>query len=282
MRCCRSLAALALWSVLLLAVEAAAQQTRTGIQYRIGPRDQIQVHVEEVDELNQEVTVADDGTINLPMIGTVDAQEQTETQLADQIRTRLEARGLRKATVTVSVTNYRSRPVSVLGAVGSPGKHAVPRQATLLDVLLEAGGVIDNHGEEIVVRRLARNGLSDEVRISIHELIEIGNPKVNLPIFAGDLINVPPARDLTILLIGEIEQTGSLTFPAGQRATLLTAMARAGGLTENASNKIRIQREDPSGGRTEIVVDFRRILNNRDPDVPLQDGDLIIVKESFF
>ncbi len=266
----------------LLATGVSAQQLETAGQYRIGPRDQIQVHVEEVEDLNQEVTVADDGTISLPMIGTVEAQELTELQLADRIRSRLESRGLRKATVTISVTNYRSRPVSVLGAVVSPGKHNIPRRATLLDVLLEAGGVAANHGEEIVVRRRASNGLSDEVRIRVKDLIELGSPRANLPIFAGDLINLPPARDLTVLLIGEVNNTGSLVFPIGQRATLLTAMARAGGLTENASNKIRIQREAASGGRTEIVVDFRRVLNNREPDVPLQDGDLIIVKESFF
>ncbi len=277
MKRCFVVAALA-----LLTASVCAQQAESTGLYRIGPRDQIQIHVEEVEDLNQEVTVADDGTINLPMIGTVEAQELTEDQLANRIRDRLESRGLRRATVTISVTNYRSRPVSVLGAVVSPGKHSVPRQATLLDVLLEAGGVAPNHGEEIVVRRRASNGLSDEVRIAVKDLIELGNPKVNLPILAGDLINLPPARDLTILLIGEVSNAGSLTFPVGQRATLLTAMARAGGLTENASNKIRIQRESEAGGRTEIVVDFRRVLNNRDPDVPLQDGDLIIVKESFF
>lgn len=263
-------------------IQAVAQDDQIAGSYRIGPRDQIQIHVEEMDELNQEVTVAEDGTVSLPKVGTLAAQGLTATQLSARIRDRLESRGLRKATVTISVTNYRSRPVSILGAVGKPGNHFVPRRTTLLEVLMEAGGVAAGHGPEIVVRRLADNGLSDEVRVAVEDLIGAGSPRANLPIFAGDMINVPPARSLTVLLIGAVNSAGSLTFPAGQRTTLLTAIARAGGLPENASRKIRIQRSSPAGERREIVADFQRILNNKEPDVPLEDGDLIIVKESFF
>ena len=147
---------------------------------------------------------------------------------------------------------------------------------------MDAGGVTSAHGSDILIRRRAENGLSDELRISVADLIEAGAPELNIPIFAGDLINVPAARDLTVHLIGEVSSAGSLTFKPGQQVTLLTAIARAGGLSENASRKVRILRNTPSGTREEIVVDFRRILNNHDPDVELADGDLVVVKESFF
>ena len=275
-RLCFALAAV------FLAAQASAQESQGASSYRIGARDQIQIHVEEMEDLNKEVTVAEDGTISLPLVGTLEAQGLTEIQLATRVRTQLEAKGLRKATVTISVTNYRSRPVSVLGAVNTPGNHFVPGRATLLSVLMDAGGMAGSHGSQIIVRRRAENGLSDEVRIAVADLIEVGDPRVNIPIFAGDLINVPPARQLTVHLIGEVEQPGSLTFQVDQRATLLTAIARAGGLTENASKRIRIQRLSPSGERREISADFRQVLNNKAPDPALQDGDLIIVKESFF
>ena len=282
----RSYACLALAAAMLAtsapAPPATAQEGQIGRAYRIGPRDRLQIYVEEEENLSKEIDVADDGTISLPLVGTVEVQGLTEIELAARLRGLLESRGLRRATVTISVANYRSRPVSILGAVATPGNHLVPGRATLLEVLMEAGGVTENHGREIIVRRRADNGLSDELRIAVADLIEAGAPELNIPIYAGDLINVPTQRKLTIHLIGEVNGAGDLTFDAGRPATLLTAIARAGGLTENASRKIRIQRRSPSGERSEIVVDFRRILNNKEPDVTLEDGDLITVKESFF
>ena len=268
-------------AVLLLTAPASGQP-QDAASYRIGPRDQIQIRVEEMEGLNQEVTVDETGVIKLPPLGSVDAQGLTAEELASRLRARLEARGLRKATVTAVVTGYRSRPVSILGSVGQPGNHFVPGRATLLDVLMDAGGLGPDHGPEIVIRRRASNGLSDEVRIATADLVEIGSPRANIPIFAGDLISVPPAKEMTVLLIGEVATHGSMTFGIDETATLLTAIARAGGLSDEASKKIRIQRRSASGERHEIIADFRRILNNKEPDVPLQDGDLIIVKESFF
>ncbi len=268
--------------VLSWAAPAAGQENQAAASYRIAPRDQIQIRVEEMEELNQEVTVDEVGTIKLEPVGTVDVLGLTESQLATRLRSRLESRGLRKATVSVVVTSLRARPVSILGAVKEPGNHPAPGRATLLEVLTGAGGLAPNHGPEIIVRRRAGNGSSDEVRIVTADLVAIGRPPAHLPLFAGDLINIPPARELTVHLMGEVATRGSLTFEAGDRATLLTAIARVGGLTDDASKKIRIQRRSASGERSEIVADFRRILNNDEPDIPLQDGDLIIVKESFF
>ena len=93
---------------------------------------------------------------------------------------------------------------------------------------------------------------------------------------------MPPAGDVTVHLLGEVQRSGSLTFPAHRRVTLLTAIAGAGGLLETAAKKIRIKRQTASGEPREIVVDYRKILNGGEPDVELEDGDLIIVKESFF
>ncbi|MEM7354523.1 MAG: polysaccharide biosynthesis/export family protein [Acidobacteriota bacterium] len=264
------------------AARLAAQEDLVAQSYRIGARDNLQIHVEETEELNQEVTVAEDGTISLPLVGTVLARGLTESQLADRLESQLKSRGMRSATVTISVANFRSRPVSILGAVGSPGNHFIPGRATLLEVLMDAGGIRDSHGSEIVVRRRASNGLSAEVRIGVAELIETGDPRLNIPIFAGDLINVPAARELRVHLIGEVGTPGTQAFQGGERATLLTAIARAGGLTDKASRKIRVQRQTTSEEREEILVDFRLVLNNKEPDILLENGDLIIVKESFF
>ena len=253
-----------------------------GSAYRIGPRDRLIIRVQELPNLDSEQQVADDGTVTLGVVGSIDVRGLTETELAERLRTRLLSEGMRRATVTVAVAEYRSKPVSVLGAVARPGNQVIPGRSTLIDLILDAGGLSDRAGTKILVRRRADNGLSDRVEISVDELFVQGNPKVNLPIFAGDLIHVLPMQEVSIHFLGQVASVGTLTFSDNKKVTLLTAIARAGGLTETASNKLVIKREGEDGKRFEIPVDYRKLLNGRIPDVELQDGDLIVVKESFF
>ncbi len=271
----------AMTSPLMLVPQGAAQELPSVSPYRIGPGDKIQIRVDELDGLDRELEVAGDGSINVSEVGRIDAEGLTAEQLSVRIRTQLESRGLRKATVNVSLTSRSSRPISILGAVNKPGIHHVRRRATLMEVILNAG-LAESHGPDIVVTRQAENGLSDEVRIPIEDLLQIGDPIVNIPIFAGDLLRVPQARELTVYFLGEVGLAGSQTFRGDKPVTLLTTLASAGGLEDTASNKILIRRLTPSGERREIVVNYRRILKGDDPDVELADGDIITVKESFF
>ena len=113
-----------------------------------------------------------------------------EGQTADQRKDVL-SEGLRRATVSVRVTGFKSRPVSVLGAVAQPGNQFVPRQSTLLEILLSAGGLSSENGGYVEVRRRAANGLADQVEIQLKDLLELSrigrmmNPPVAVPL--GDL-----------------------------------------------------------------------------------------------
>lgn len=257
--------------------------SRAGSRYRIGARDVIRVAVEEVPSLPPEFTVAEDGAISFEPIGKVPAQGLTEAELEASIHDKLISQGLRKATVTVTVISFRSRPVLVLGAVMNPGNQTTSGSSRLMEVLLAAGGLSNEHGPTVQVRRQADNGLSDQVSVAVADLIETLDPDVNLPIFAGDVINVAAARMLTVHLLGAVKTVGSLTFKNTERVSVLTAIARAGGLAETASSKIAIKRKDPQTGRLdEKLVDFRRILDGKEPDIDLQDGDVLVAKESFF
>ncbi len=265
----------------LLQAHIEAQEPLSVSPYRIGPHDKVQLSVDELDGLDRELEVAEDGSIAVSELGKVDADGLTAEQLAVRIRTQLEAMGVRKATVEVSVTSRSSRPVSILGAVNKPGIHHVPRRTTLMEVILSAE-LAAAHGPDIIVSRWAANGLSDEVQIAVKDLLETGDPRVNIPIFAGDLIRVPPARELTVYFLGAVGEPGSQTLRGNRPITLLTTLVSGGGLAETASNKILIRRLEESGKRREIVANYRRMLNGDDPDIELVDGDIIIVKESFF
>lgn len=250
--------------------------------YSIGPRDLVAIRVFEEPELNVDLRVDDDGTIRLPLVGRVDAEGLTEDELTVRLKKVLEEELLQRASVSVEVVEYRSRPISVLGAVQSPGTLNTSGRITLLETLTAAGGLSSSHGEEIHVLRRASNGLTDQIEIPIQDLLVRADPDVNIPIFANDLINVPAAVDVTIYCLGEVSSPGAITFKSTERVTLLAAIARAGGLTDRAAKKLRIKRQKPEGGTEEIEVNYKRIVSGRQPDLELHPGDVIVVKESFF
>lgn len=264
----------------LFSAGAAGQQTPGG-GYVIGPQDLVEIRVFEVPELNIERRVSDEGMINLPLIGDVPVRGLTDTELAERLKVLLETKYVQRASVTIQVKEFRSRPIAVMGAVGRPGNLSFSGRLTLLEVLALAGGLAPQHGDTIYVLRRSDNGLSDQVAIKVEDLLERADPDVNIPILANDVINVPPTVEVTIFCLGAVENPGALAFNSSERTTVLTAIARAGGLTDRASHKIRIKRRDRAGNEVELTVDYKRIISGKDRDMELQPGDVVIVKESF-
>lgn len=258
-------------------IEAQEEST-----YRLGPGDKIELRVDEMPDMDRQFTVLEDGTLELPQAGSMRAQGRTESELASDIRGRLEELGMRRATVIVRIVQY-SRPVALLGEIAKPGNFPLTGRATLLDVLLEAGGLTVDAGLFVVVRRRSPNGLSDQIEIPVEELFGLGDPIYNIPIFAGDVIRAPSAPTIQISFLGEVENTGSQIFRGNRKITLLVAIAGAGGLTDQASSKIRILRDQGADAdKKEILVNYRHILSGKVADVELLDRDIVVVKESFF
>ncbi|HXU46747.1 MAG TPA: polysaccharide biosynthesis/export family protein [Thermoanaerobaculia bacterium] len=249
--------------------------------YRIGPKDMVRVQVFEVPELNVERRVSENGMLSLPLIGDVPAAGLTEEELALKLKILLESKYVQRASTDVEVKEFRSKPISVIGAVKQPGNLAFSGRWTLLEAITAAGGLAENHGNLVHILRQAENGLSDQVSIDLTDLLVRADPKVNLPIFANDLINIPATVELTVYCLGEVARPGAVTFKSTDRITLLAAIARAGGLTDRAANRIQIKRSS-RGAATELQADYKRILSGKAPDVVLAEGDVIVAKESFF
>ena len=268
--------------VLGAGMSMAAQTTSPTSTYRIGPKDLVEIKVFEVPELNVELRVSEEGTIDLPLIGDVDVQGLTEGELAIKLKTLLESKYVQRASVAVQVREFRSKPISVIGAVKNPGPLAFSGRWTLLEALTAAGGLAEKHGNVIYVLRNASNGLSDQIAIDVSDLMVQGDPRVNIPIYANDLINVPAPVPVTIFCMGEVARPAALEFLSTERITVLAAIARAGGLADRASKKILIKRRDGSGREVEIEVNYKRIISGDDPDVELEPNDVVVVKRSFF
>ncbi len=268
--------------LLLVCAGGARAQGGKDPAYRIGARDLLSVRVDEDDKLNGDRRVNEAGAINLPLIGDVQVAGKTTGEAEQFISRLLVEKYMQRASVAVQVVEFRSRPITVIGAVKAPGNLGFSGHWTLLEAIAAAGGLADGHGNVVYVLRRADSGLSDQVTIDLDDLLVRGDPRVNVPIFANDLINVPVTVEVTVYCLGEVSKPGAVSFRSSERITVLTAIAHAGGLTDRASKKILVKRAAPSDGHAEITVDYNKIIAGKEPDLELRQGDVIVVKESFF
>lgn len=265
-----------------IARPATAQPASPGEDYRIGPGDVVALQVFEEPSLNVERQVSPSGSVALPLLGDVPLAGRTQVEAEALIKGELEKSYLQRATVTLEIKEYRSRKVSLLGAVRTPGSQFMSGDLTLFQAITAAGGLTEQHGGTIRILRRADNGLYDQLEIPVDELLINGDPMFNVPLRPDDVVNVVAAQEVTVYFIGEVAQPGAVSLNTRSPVTLLTAIARAGGLTDRAASRIVVRRKQPDGSTREIEAHYPRLLAGDEPDVGLQEGDLIVVKESFF
>jgi polysaccharide export outer membrane protein len=121
--------------------------------YKIGPGDVLDVSVFKVPELGRTVTVADTGTVNLPLTGEIVAVGRTPQDVEREVTRKLGAKYLQSPQVTVSIKEYNSQRVTVDGAVKRPGVFPYRSSVSLLQVIAMADGLDANSDAAVVVFR---------------------------------------------------------------------------------------------------------------------------------
>lgn len=265
---------------LALAIPAFAQD-QPG-DYRLGPKDLLEIRVFEIPELNLERRVTDSGTIALPMVGELAVNGMTANEVHDRLESLLTAKYVNRANVSVVVKEFANKPVSIVGAVQRPGALQVSGHYTLLQAISAAGGLTGDAGKKIYVLRKSENGLADTLEISSDDLLRGSSARWNIPIFPSDVVNIPARSSVKLFCLGEVKQPGALEFDSDDRISVLSVIAKAGGLTDRASSAILIKRRGPDGKDLETRANYKRIISGRDPDISLKADDVLIVKESFF
>src|SRR5689334_16002731 len=137
----------------VLLAAALAAEVKPGI---IGPDDTVTVTALNVEEISKAWRGGPSGDLNLPLIGRVKAAGMTAEQLQNEISTRLKEY-VREPQVTVFVSDFKSRPITVSGAVEKPGTVQLERPAALFAVLAQAGGVKDA-GPTVTISRNLDHG----------------------------------------------------------------------------------------------------------------------------
>ncbi len=170
---------------------SAAPEAEYADEYRIGVGDTVNVNVWRNDDLSIEVPVRPDGKISVPLAGDVVVGGKTPQEVSSAITERL-ATYIRQPNVTVIVTNmgsdqYRSR-VRVTGAVNQPLSTPYRQGMTVLDVVLEAGGLSEfaNAGKATLYR-----SSGERLPIDLRGILQRGDMGTNYPLAPGDVVTVP-------------------------------------------------------------------------------------------
>jgi len=258
-------------------------QERDTSDYRIGPKDLLDISVFGLDELSKTVRVSEEGKITFPPLGEIEVEGLTKVELEKTLSQLLEEKYLQNPQVTVFIREYQSKRVSVLGAISNPGPYELLGRQTLLQIISQAGGITNEAGNEIIVIRQHDDGASTSLKISIDDLILKGDARLNIPLQLNDVINIPIDKIVNIYVFGQVRRPGALGVRRSNIPTLLQAIGQAGGFSERASkSKVLIKRIDDDGKEVRIKVNVKSIIKGKTKDIQLLENDVVIVPETVF
>jgi polysaccharide export outer membrane protein len=240
----------------------------------IGASDLIRLTVSDSPELSQSFRVDKQGNLNLPLMRIpIHAEGLMPDALRNEIAAALRTQHLLvNPIVDVSVVEYRSRDVTIAGAVKTPTTIQETGNLRLLGALSQAGGLLPEAGPEIIVEQA--NGTIQ--RLSVRQLFDGLHPELNILILAGAQIRVPQCE--RVFVVGNVKRPGAFPFQNLQDTTVLQLLALSGGLDSFSLNKAYIYREQlGSTQKIEIEVPLRRILDRKTQDVKLAANDILYV-----
>lgn len=264
------------------ATRAAAMNVASVVEeYRVGPGDEIEIKVFQVEDFDLTERINSRGTIMLPLLGEVEVGGLSVAEIEQTLADRLGADYLQDPQVSVFVTEYRSREISVAGAVDKPSVYTVDRPRTVLEMISLAGGVTDEAGYKVHVQTLGANpetGQPEPVNliVDLRELVNSYDTNRQLVLGGGDSVYVRKAG--FVYVEGAVRKPGAYQIEG--EATVLKTLAQAGGtLFEADDDSIQVFRDQP--GDVEILtVSLDQIRKDPTSDVRLQDGDIVVVGDN--
>lgn len=249
---------------------------------RLGKDDLIGITVYDAPELTRTVRVDAEGNIRLPMVRQhIQAAGLLPAELETAIATALVNENvLVNPVVAVTVAEYHSRPITIVGAVRNPTTIQASGTVTLLDAITRAGGISGNAGSEIMVSHQSPNADGTSItltdRIPVRALMESTDSPANMKLSGGEIIRVPEAGQ--IYVVGNVKRPGVFQITNDSESSVMKAMALTGGLDSFSSHTAYIYRIDGTSGRkNEIPVAIKKILARKSPDVPLYGNDMLYV-----
>jgi polysaccharide export outer membrane protein len=257
-----------------LTVTGVSQQNESLL---IGPGDMVQVKVFDTPELEQVARVTDSGYIPLIMGGDVKVSSQTPEAAARMVeKVLLDGHFLLHPRVSVTVAEYATQKVSVLGEVKAPGGYAINTPRSVIDVLTLAGGLNDIAGRKVVIER---RGTRERVSYFVSNEPDAALDSA-ITVYPGDSIIVPRAG--IVYVLGDVARPGGYTMTNNEaQISALQLIARAGGTNHSAvPSSARLIRKTV-GGYTDTVLQLSAMQKGKKADFPLHPDDIIYVPFSY-
>lgn len=239
--------------------------------YLMGPGDSVKITVYQNADMTTETRISEVGSVTFPLLGPVEVGGLTPAQAEIRIAALLKSGGyVPRAQVTVLVTQFRSRQVSVLGQVTRPGRFAIEEPSVrLTDVIAMAGGIGAGGAESVTVIRAGEGG-EQRFEIDLLGIFDAPAQGKNIEIQNGDTVFIP--RIPVFYIYGEVQKPGA--YRLERRMTVMQAISLASGLTPRGSEKgLRIARRAANGSAKNVSASV---------EDPILQDDVIYVKESLF
>lgn len=242
--------------------------------YLLGPGDQLALRVwaRDFEQVAQDVTVSPEGFVILPEVGRTAANGLTLEELRGQLREAY-SRFFTDPSITLTVSEQRTVEVFVTGDAVRPGKYTLAGMATVLSALHAAGGPSDIGS----FRRIALQRVGEGPQeIDLYDYLLTGRRDLDVVLRPGDTIFIPPISDGEVGLCGEVRRPAR--YELRDEVTLAAALQLAGGLKPTAyAPMLHLWRQDSHTKWRLSAVDASS-PDSPDMALPLQDGDLVIVK----
>jgi polysaccharide export outer membrane protein len=263
------------WAQVVLILASAAVVRAQ--EYTIGPRDVLKIVVWAQDDLSKDYPVDADGFVAFPLLGRVKTSGLTTKQLAAHLTELLEKDYLVNPQVLVSVKDYLSRKVNILGEAEKPGVYYLSGEMTLLDVLSKAGALSKLSGKQILlVRNHSASGVAgsgNSIRRLNLEKLQAGDASENIQLENDDTIFIPKGQ--AFFVVGEVKKGG--TFPLDKEITAFEAVSLAEGFSDKAARAaIKVVRRTNDGRQETISLDLSGTVP-KDRDFKLIDGDTLLI-----
>ena len=276
-----------------LSDQSDAEGSKADGSYRLGPGDEVAIEVIGEDEISRsQMPIGADGVIHAPLAGPVQVQGLNVGEVRELLTGRLRTY-IHEPQVIVRVVKFGSQSVSVIGAVKRPGLHQLRGRKSLIEVLSLAGGLREDAGHVIKITRrreqgriplaTARDDSTGRFSVAsanIEDVLKANHPADNVIIEPNDVISVPRAE--MVYVIGAVGRSGGFVLREQESISVLQALALAGGVDGTAATrKARILRPAPGGGgRLELPVDLKSIMESNSEDAALHPEDILFVPNS--
>lgn len=244
-----------------------AGSSSSNAEYQLGAGDLLKINVFGYPDMAADIRVDEAGSITYAYVGQLQVGGHSARDVEQLVAQRLTSGGfIRSPQVSVLVSDYRSQRVSVMGQVARPGPYPLRKSSSILELLAEAGGVINTSAADEATLLHADGS---KVSIDLYGLFN-GESGQNVPVSGGDTIYVPKASQFYVY--GEVQRPG--TYRLERNMTVSQAISTGGGLTPRGTERrATVKRRDPQGKEVKVGVKGSDLL---------QPDDVLLVKESMF